>query len=72
MCFTQVKVSELNVTWITKSYSPKGSDSNYPPPCTITQENLCRLVCILTDAKEVLYLINGSDLNLLLCPALCG
>lgn len=38
----QVKVVELKVTWITKSYSPKGSDSVYPPPSTITQENLCR------------------------------
>lgn len=27
----QVKVVELKVTWITKSYSPKGSDSVYPP-----------------------------------------
>lgn len=42
-CLTrQVKVVELKVTWITKSYSPKGSDSVYPPPSTITQENLCR------------------------------
>ncbi|XP_077426111.1 ubiquitin-conjugating enzyme E2O isoform X2 [Vanacampus margaritifer] len=39
----EVKVLELKVTWITKSYSPKGSDSIYPPPCTITQENLCRV-----------------------------
>ncbi|XP_049576139.1 (E3-independent) E2 ubiquitin-conjugating enzyme UBE2O isoform X2 [Syngnathus scovelli] len=39
----EVKVSELKVTWITKSFSPKGSDSIYPPPCTITQENLCRV-----------------------------
>ncbi|KAM9315077.1 ubiquitin-conjugating enzyme E2O isoform 2-T2 [Pholidichthys leucotaenia] len=36
----EVKVVELKVTWITKSYSPKGSDSVYPPPSTITQENL--------------------------------
>lgn len=42
LCFSQVKVVELKVTWITKSYSPKGSDSVYPPPSTITQENLCR------------------------------
>ncbi|XP_013865610.1 E2/E3 hybrid ubiquitin-protein ligase UBE2O, partial [Austrofundulus limnaeus] len=34
----EVKVVELKVTWITKSYSPKGSDSVYPPPSTITQE----------------------------------
>ncbi|XP_061628315.1 (E3-independent) E2 ubiquitin-conjugating enzyme UBE2O isoform X2 [Phyllopteryx taeniolatus] len=39
----EVKVSELKVTWITKSYSLKGSDSIYPPPSTITQENLCRV-----------------------------
>ncbi|XP_028306737.1 ubiquitin-conjugating enzyme E2O isoform X2 [Gouania willdenowi] len=39
----EVKVVELKVTWITKSYSPKGSDSVYPPPPTITQENLCRV-----------------------------
>uniref|UniRef100_A0A668ASK2 (E3-independent) E2 ubiquitin-conjugating enzyme n=2 Tax=Myripristis murdjan TaxID=586833 RepID=A0A668ASK2_9TELE len=39
----EVKVVELKVTWITKSYSPKGSDSVYPPPSTITQENLCRV-----------------------------
>jgi len=37
----QVKVVELKVTWITKSYSPKGSDSVYPPASTITQEHLC-------------------------------
>ncbi|XP_068607121.1 (E3-independent) E2 ubiquitin-conjugating enzyme UBE2O [Brachionichthys hirsutus] len=39
----EVKVVELKVTWITKSYSPKGSDSVYPPPTTITQENLSRV-----------------------------
>ncbi|XP_076027271.1 ubiquitin-conjugating enzyme E2O isoform X2 [Genypterus blacodes] len=39
----EVKVVELKVTWITKSYSPKGSDSVYPPPSTIPQENLCRV-----------------------------
>ncbi|KAK7929889.1 hypothetical protein WMY93_006284 [Mugilogobius chulae] len=39
----EVKVVELKVTWITKSFSPKGSDSVYPPPSTITQENLCRV-----------------------------
>uniref|UniRef100_A0A3P9Q6U7 (E3-independent) E2 ubiquitin-conjugating enzyme n=1 Tax=Poecilia reticulata TaxID=8081 RepID=A0A3P9Q6U7_POERE len=39
----EVKVVELKVTWITKSYSPKGSDSVYPPPSTITQENLHRV-----------------------------
>ncbi|XP_053275155.1 (E3-independent) E2 ubiquitin-conjugating enzyme UBE2O [Pleuronectes platessa] len=39
----EVKVVELKVTWITKSYSPKGSDSVYPPPSAITQENLCRV-----------------------------
>uniref|UniRef100_A0A8D3B591 (E3-independent) E2 ubiquitin-conjugating enzyme n=1 Tax=Scophthalmus maximus TaxID=52904 RepID=A0A8D3B591_SCOMX len=39
----EVKVVELKVTWITKSYSPKGSDSVYPPPSTIAQENLCRV-----------------------------
>uniref|UniRef100_A0A3P8XTP2 (E3-independent) E2 ubiquitin-conjugating enzyme n=1 Tax=Esox lucius TaxID=8010 RepID=A0A3P8XTP2_ESOLU len=39
----EVQVVELKVTWITKSYSPKGSDSVYPPPSTITQENLCRV-----------------------------
>nr|XP_004539296.1 (E3-independent) E2 ubiquitin-conjugating enzyme isoform X1 [Maylandia zebra] len=39
----EVKVVELKVTWITKSYSPKGSDSVYPPASTITQENLCRV-----------------------------
>ncbi|XP_075946417.1 ubiquitin-conjugating enzyme E2O isoform X1 [Anarhichas minor] len=37
----EVKVVELKVTWITKSYCPKGLDSVYPPPSTITQENLC-------------------------------
>uniref|UniRef100_A0A3Q3KGZ1 (E3-independent) E2 ubiquitin-conjugating enzyme n=1 Tax=Monopterus albus TaxID=43700 RepID=A0A3Q3KGZ1_MONAL len=42
----QVKVVELKVTWITKSYSPKGSDSVYPPPSTITQENLSRVRCL--------------------------
>ncbi|XP_055367566.1 (E3-independent) E2 ubiquitin-conjugating enzyme UBE2O [Betta splendens] len=39
----EVKVVELKVTWITKSYSPKGSDGVYPPPSTITQENLSRV-----------------------------
>ncbi|XP_029706072.1 (E3-independent) E2 ubiquitin-conjugating enzyme UBE2O [Takifugu rubripes] len=39
----EVKVVELKVTWITKSYSPKGSDSVCPPPSSITQENLCRV-----------------------------
>ncbi|KAM8878432.1 ubiquitin-conjugating enzyme E2O isoform 2-T2 [Spinachia spinachia] len=39
----EVKVVELKVTWITKSFSPKGSDSVYPPASTITQENLCRV-----------------------------
>ncbi|XP_078135799.1 ubiquitin-conjugating enzyme E2O isoform X1 [Sander vitreus] len=39
----EVKVVELKVTWITKSYSPKGSDSVYPPPSIITHENLCRV-----------------------------
>ncbi|XP_068448387.1 (E3-independent) E2 ubiquitin-conjugating enzyme UBE2O [Clinocottus analis] len=39
----EVKVVELKVTWITKSYSPKGSDSVYPPASTITQEHLCRV-----------------------------
>ncbi|XP_023189436.1 (E3-independent) E2 ubiquitin-conjugating enzyme isoform X2 [Xiphophorus maculatus] len=39
----EVKVVELKVTWITKSYSPQGSDSVYPPPSTITQENLHRV-----------------------------
>uniref|UniRef100_H2L527 (E3-independent) E2 ubiquitin-conjugating enzyme n=1 Tax=Oryzias latipes TaxID=8090 RepID=H2L527_ORYLA len=39
----EVKVVELKVTWITKSYSPKGSDSVYPPPSTITQEHLWRV-----------------------------
>uniref|UniRef100_A0A3Q3AW60 (E3-independent) E2 ubiquitin-conjugating enzyme n=2 Tax=Kryptolebias marmoratus TaxID=37003 RepID=A0A3Q3AW60_KRYMA len=39
----EVKVVELKVTWITKSYSPKGSDSVYPPPSTISQENLHRV-----------------------------
>ncbi|XP_077575501.1 ubiquitin-conjugating enzyme E2O isoform X2 [Stigmatopora nigra] len=39
----ELKVSELKVTWITKSYSPKGSDSIYPPSSTITEENLCRV-----------------------------
>lgn len=43
LLFPQVKVVELKVTWITKSYSPKGSDSVCPPPSSITQENLCRL-----------------------------
>nr|XP_009299518.1 (E3-independent) E2 ubiquitin-conjugating enzyme-like isoform X2 [Danio rerio] len=38
----EVQVVELKVTWITKSYSPKGSDSVFPPPSTITQENLSR------------------------------
>lgn len=48
VCSPQVKVVELKVTWITKSYSPKGSDSVYPPPSTITQENLCRSVDLFT------------------------
>lgn len=56
-CRCQVKVVELKVTWITKSYSPKGSDSVYPPASTITQENLCRSVEIFihrcTDAVVV-------------------
>uniref|UniRef100_A0A3P8VI08 (E3-independent) E2 ubiquitin-conjugating enzyme n=1 Tax=Cynoglossus semilaevis TaxID=244447 RepID=A0A3P8VI08_CYNSE len=39
----EVKVAELKVTWITRSFSPKGSNSVYPPPSTITQENLCRV-----------------------------
>ncbi|XP_035387415.1 (E3-independent) E2 ubiquitin-conjugating enzyme UBE2O isoform X3 [Electrophorus electricus] len=39
----EVQVAELKVTWITKSYSPQGSDSVFPPPSTITQENLCRV-----------------------------
>uniref|UniRef100_A0A673JGH6 (E3-independent) E2 ubiquitin-conjugating enzyme n=1 Tax=Sinocyclocheilus rhinocerous TaxID=307959 RepID=A0A673JGH6_9TELE len=39
----EVQVVELKVTWITKSYSPKGSDSVFPPPSTITQDNLCRV-----------------------------
>ncbi|XP_010795243.1 E2/E3 hybrid ubiquitin-protein ligase UBE2O-like, partial [Notothenia coriiceps] len=39
----EVKVVELKVTWITKSFSPKGSDSVYPPPSTIPQESLCRV-----------------------------
>ncbi|XP_056606679.1 LOW QUALITY PROTEIN: (E3-independent) E2 ubiquitin-conjugating enzyme UBE2O [Triplophysa dalaica] len=39
----EVQVVELKVTWITKSYSPKGPDSVFPPPSTITQENLCRV-----------------------------
>ncbi|XP_051567990.1 (E3-independent) E2 ubiquitin-conjugating enzyme-like isoform X4 [Myxocyprinus asiaticus] len=39
----EVQVVELKVTWITKSYSPKGSDSVFPPPSTITQENLGRV-----------------------------
>uniref|UniRef100_A0A3B4DDT1 (E3-independent) E2 ubiquitin-conjugating enzyme n=1 Tax=Pygocentrus nattereri TaxID=42514 RepID=A0A3B4DDT1_PYGNA len=39
----EVQVVELKVTWITKSYSPQGSDSVFPPPSTITQENLCRV-----------------------------
>ncbi|KAI4879504.1 hypothetical protein NFI96_018150 [Prochilodus magdalenae] len=39
----RVQVVELKVTWITKSYSPQGSDSVFPPPSTITQENLCRV-----------------------------
>lgn len=44
VCSSQVKVVELKVIWITKSYSPQGSDSVCPPPSSITQENLCRLV----------------------------
>ncbi|XP_015211747.1 (E3-independent) E2 ubiquitin-conjugating enzyme UBE2O isoform X2 [Lepisosteus oculatus] len=39
----EVQVVELKVTWITKSFCPKGTDSVYPPPSTITQENLCRV-----------------------------
>ncbi|XP_062304886.1 (E3-independent) E2 ubiquitin-conjugating enzyme UBE2O [Osmerus eperlanus] len=39
----EVLVVELQVTWITKSYSPKGSDSVYPPPSIITTDNLCRV-----------------------------
>uniref|UniRef100_H3BYF9 (E3-independent) E2 ubiquitin-conjugating enzyme n=1 Tax=Tetraodon nigroviridis TaxID=99883 RepID=H3BYF9_TETNG len=39
----EVKVVELKVTWITKSYSPQGSDSVCPPPSSIPQENLCRV-----------------------------
>ncbi|XP_054607647.2 (E3-independent) E2 ubiquitin-conjugating enzyme isoform X2 [Nothobranchius furzeri] len=39
----EVQVVELKVTWITKSYSPKGSDGVYPPPSTIAQEDLQRV-----------------------------
>ncbi|XP_062853913.1 (E3-independent) E2 ubiquitin-conjugating enzyme isoform X2 [Trichomycterus rosablanca] len=39
----EVQVVELKVTWITKSYSFQGSDSVFPPPSTIAQENLCRV-----------------------------
>ncbi|XP_063052659.1 (E3-independent) E2 ubiquitin-conjugating enzyme UBE2O [Engraulis encrasicolus] len=40
----EVQVVQLKVTWITKSYSPKGSDcSVFPPPSTITQENLSKV-----------------------------
>ncbi|KAG7273126.1 LOW QUALITY PROTEIN: hypothetical protein CRUP_005454 [Coryphaenoides rupestris] len=39
-CKFRVVVEE--VTWITKSFSPKGSDSVFPPASTITQENLNR------------------------------
>lgn len=53
LCSPQVKVVELKVTWITKSYSPKGSDSVYPPPSTITQENLYRSV--FTHSHRFIY-----------------
>ena len=56
LCSPQVKVVELKVTWITKSYSPKGSDSVYPPPSTITQENLCRWVQIFIHVSTLIYL----------------
>ncbi|XP_051987103.1 (E3-independent) E2 ubiquitin-conjugating enzyme-like isoform X1 [Xyrauchen texanus] len=39
----EVQVVELKVKWITKSYSTKGPDSVFPPPSTITQENLGRV-----------------------------
>ncbi|XP_066560373.1 ubiquitin-conjugating enzyme E2O [Amia ocellicauda] len=39
----EVQVVELKVTWITKSFCPRGTDSVYPPPSTIAQENLCRV-----------------------------
>uniref|UniRef100_A0A8C3B1L2 (E3-independent) E2 ubiquitin-conjugating enzyme n=1 Tax=Cyclopterus lumpus TaxID=8103 RepID=A0A8C3B1L2_CYCLU len=39
----EVKVVELKVTWITKSYSPNGSEGVCPPASTITQEHLSRV-----------------------------
>ncbi|TRY57809.1 hypothetical protein DNTS_035759 [Danionella cerebrum] len=43
----EVQVVELKVTWITKSYSPKGFDSVFPPPSTITRENIGRVKKLL-------------------------
>ncbi|XP_073419273.1 (E3-independent) E2 ubiquitin-conjugating enzyme [Dendrobates tinctorius] len=36
----EVQVTELRVTWITKSFCLGGTDSMDPPPSVITQENL--------------------------------
>lgn len=73
----QVKVVELKVTWITKSYSPRGSDSVYPPPSTITQENLCRSAPDVPSPMVFPPAVSTSTVNgltLLLCGfgAGCG
>ncbi|OCT60708.1 (E3-independent) E2 ubiquitin-conjugating enzyme UBE2O [Xenopus laevis] len=39
----EVQVTELRVTWITKSFCLGGADSMDPPPSVITQENLSRV-----------------------------
>ncbi|XP_041433344.1 (E3-independent) E2 ubiquitin-conjugating enzyme UBE2O isoform X2 [Xenopus laevis] len=39
----EVQVTELRVTWITKSFCLGGTDSMDPPPSVITQENLSRV-----------------------------
>ncbi|KAE8577004.1 hypothetical protein XENTR_v10004397 [Xenopus tropicalis] len=39
----EVQVTELRVTWITKSFCLGGTDSMDPPPAVITQENLSRV-----------------------------
>ncbi|XP_053309325.1 (E3-independent) E2 ubiquitin-conjugating enzyme [Spea bombifrons] len=39
----EVQVTELRVTWITKSFCLGGADSMDPPSSVITQENLCRV-----------------------------
>ncbi|XP_028674845.2 (E3-independent) E2 ubiquitin-conjugating enzyme UBE2O isoform X2 [Erpetoichthys calabaricus] len=39
----EVQVVELKVTWITKSFCPGGTESVFPPPSIITQDNLSRV-----------------------------